>query len=309
MSDGLHADEHVIDPGLVHALLRRTAPELAELPIQVLPTTGSSNALFRLGNQFLVRLPRQPGGGATITKEARCLPNVAARLPVRCPEIVVLGEPGPFYPEHWSVVRWLDGEVPTAGAGGLGLAADLADVVAALRAVDVPSAGDQGSQLTWYRGLPLASRDLDTREHLAACRDIPGLDLDLQLAEIVWDEAMTMPSIHEVSGLHWYHGDLVCENVLIDTDGRLAAVLDFGGLSVGDPTIDLHGAWELLDGPGREVFRTALAVDDVTWLRGRAWALSIALMTLPYYWHTMPRRCADRLTMAHAVLEDARATR
>ena len=89
-------------------------------------------------------------------------------------------------------------------------------------------------------------------------------------------------------------------------DGRLRAVLDFGCLSVGDPTIDLHGAWELLDPVGRRRFRARLGVDDAEWLRGRAWALSIAVMTFPYYWHTMPQRCASRLVMARAVLADDR---
>lgn len=71
--------------------------------------------------------------------------------------------------------------------------------------------------------------------------------------------------------------------------GRLTAVLDFGALSVGGPTVDLICAWELL---------------DATWLRSRGWALFIAVMTFPYYWQTMPVRCADRLVMARAVLVD-----
>jgi hypothetical protein len=53
------------------------------------------------------------------------------------------------------------------------------------------------------------------------------------------------------------------------------------------------------------VFRDAVGVDDETWLRGRAWALALALMTFPYSWTTMPERCANRLTVARAVLADA----
>ena len=80
--------------------------------------------------------------------------------------------------------------------------------------------------------------------------------------------------------------------------------LILGGLAVGDPAVDLMVAWELLDPSGREELRVELEVDDATWLRGRAWALAVAVMTLPYYWHTMPGRCADRLVMARAVLSD-----
>ncbi|MEU6134555.1 hypothetical protein [Nocardioides sp. NPDC047086] len=57
-----------------------------------------------------------------------------------------------------------------------------------------------------------------------------------------------------------------------------------------------------MDSRGREEFRGALGLDDDTWLRARAWALFIAVMTFPYYWTTMPVRCADRVVMARAVL-------
>jgi aminoglycoside phosphotransferase (APT) family kinase protein len=89
------------------------------------------------------------------------------------------------------------------------------------------------------------------------------------------------------------------------TDGRLTGVVDFDGLAVGDPTVDRHGAWEVLDPPAREVFRTRLKVDEAEWLRGRAWALAIALGTFTYYWATMPGRRRDRLAMAKSVLDDA----
>jgi aminoglycoside phosphotransferase (APT) family kinase protein len=115
---------------------------------------------------------------------------------------------------------------------------------------------------------------------------------------------MASPDIDRRVEQRWYHGDLLAENLLV-RNGRLAAVLDFGGLSVGDPTIDLLAGWGVLDAPAREVFRAALGVDESTWLRGRAWTLSIALITFPYYWHTMPTRCADNLALARSVLADA----
>jgi hypothetical protein len=85
-------------------------------------------------------------------------------------------------------------------------------------------------------------------------------------------------------------------------------LLDFGGLAFGDPTVDLIVAWEVLDAGAREVFRRAVGSDDETWLLGRAWALSIAVMTFPYYWDSMPKRCHSRLAMARSVLADAAVT-
>lgn len=98
--------------------------------------------------------------------------------------------------------------------------------------------------------------------------------------------------------------DLLCENLLV-RDGRLVGVLDLGALCLGDPAADHIVAWEALDERARETYRDAVAVDEAEWLRGRAWALAVALMTLPYYRDTMPERCVDRLVMARAVLADA----
>lgn len=298
MSARMHDDELMIDADLVRSLLRRDLAAYAELPLRPLDSTGSTNRLFRLGEEHLVRLPRQPRGSAAIKQEARWLPGFATNLAVATPEVVTVGEPGFGYPERWSVVRWLDGEKPAPGAGDV-TAADLASVVTGLRRTEVPQEALADSELRWYRGEPIAGFDADVRFRLKECRELADLDLDLDAVEAVWDEVMALPSAE--TGTHWLHGDLLAENLLA-RDGRLTAVLDFGALSVGDPTVDLICAWELLDTSGRDEFRTLLELDDATWLRSRGWALFIAVMTFPYYWQTMPVRCGDRLVMARAAL-------
>jgi aminoglycoside phosphotransferase (APT) family kinase protein len=314
VTDPLHDDELPIDLSLVRALVDRALPEWSSLALTPLRATGSSNALFRLGDELLIRLPRQPGGSATIEKEAHWLPQIGPLLPVSVPEVVAVREPDLGYPERWSVVRWLEGDVPMAVDPALGagptcqaLARDLAAVVAALHDIPVPDSALADPQLRWYRGAPLGSMDDTTRRSVAACRDIAGLDLDLDAALRIWEAAMALPESDQGSTPRWYHGDLMAENLLV-RDGRLAAVLDFGGLAVGNPTVDLVVAWEVLDASSREVFRRALEVDETSWLRGRAWALSLALMTFPYYWSTMPDRCASRLAVARSVLADVAPT-
>lgn len=308
----LHDDEFLIDVRLVRALVDRALPECASLPLSPLRASGSSNALFRLGDELLVRLPRQPGGSATIEKEARWLPQIGPLLPVAVPQVVAIGEPDLGYPERWSVVCWLDGEVPTVvdpvsdpAPTRCALARDLAIVVNALRDIEVPHSALADPELRWYRGAPLRTRDVSTRRVVEVCRAISDLDLDLDAALRVWEEAMALPDIgQQASNPRWYHGDLLAENLLV-RDGRLAAVLDFGGLAVGDATVDLIVAWEVLDTASREIFRRVVGADEESWLRGRAWALSLALGTFPYYWRTMPDRCAGQLAVARSVLTDA----
>jgi aminoglycoside phosphotransferase (APT) family kinase protein len=252
----LHEDEIEVDLPLVRALVDRALPDLAGRPLRRLDTCGSSNVLYRLGDDLLVRLPRQPGGSETITKEARWLPYVAAALPVAVPRVVAVGEPDLGYMERWSVVCWLDGDVVDAPVGpgtvAAELARDLADVVGALGELAVPSDALADPALRWYRGDPLAAMDAATRRYLADCRSLPGVDLDVDACLRVWEAAVVRASASEVVAPRWLHGDLVAENLLLRED-RLAAVLDFGGLSVGDPTVDLVVGWDVLDPAAREV--------------------------------------------------------
>lgn len=318
MSTVLHDDELPIDDTLVRSLIARDLPDHSSLPLCRLGASGSTNLLYRLGEDLLVRLPRQPGSGDSIAKERRWSPLMATNLPVAVPEVVFVGRPGFGYPEPWSVMRWIDGVHPRsvgpdepASAERSRMARELADVVAALSAIAVPDAARTDPTLRWYRGRPLSDFDADARRNIEICRSMPELDLDLDAATRIWDDALTLPGATAQPGVtaedRWYHGDLVAENLLLDDAGSLAAVLDFGALSIGDPTVDLHGAWEILDAPAREVLRDRLGVDEATWLRGRAWALGLALGTFGYYGATMPGRCRDRLAMARNVLADAAA--
>lgn len=306
----LHDDEIPIDTGLVRALVGRALPGLRGLPVRRLDASGSSNALFRLGDELLVRLPRQPAGSAVIAKEARWLPVLRHWLPVAVPEVISVCGPDRGYPGFWSVVRWIDGDHPEVVTPEMppdprreNLAAGLAEVVRALGRAGVPdeAAGDPG--LRWYRGEPLAAIDTVTRQNIERCRALGDFGFDVDAAGHLWDEAIRLPGAEDRPAPRWYHGDLAAENMLT-RQGHLAAVLDFDGLAVGDPAIDLAVAWEVLDPPAREIFRRTLAVDDATWLRGRAWALCISLM-IWYYWTTMPQRRASRIAVGRNILADA----
>ncbi len=310
MARTLHSDEIPIDDALVRDLVGRAMPAYADAPIRRLTSSGSTNAMFRLGDDLLVRLPRQPGGSAAITKEATWLPVLAPLLPVTVPDMIAVHPPDRDYPERWSVVRWIDGAHPEVVTPDTavdprreGLAEGLATMLDALRQVEVPTAAVDDPHLRSYRGEPLAAMDQATRENLERCRALDDFGFDLDAAERTWDEAMSLPGTADPVTSRWYHGDLAAENLLV-RDGALVAVLDFGGLSVGDPTVDLVAAWEVLDAPARELFRRKVGVDDATWLRGRAWALSIALM-IWYYWTTMPERRARCMAVGRNVLADA----
>lgn len=102
----------------------------------------------------------------------------------------------------------------------------------------------------------------------------------------------------------WIHADLLRSNLLVD-EGKLCAVIDFGGAGVGDPAADVVAAWTVFSRAGRQTFRSALDIDDGTWNRARGFALHQAAMAIPYYIETNPGFVALAKRALEEVLADA----
>jgi aminoglycoside phosphotransferase (APT) family kinase protein len=302
----MHADEIHTDADLVARLLAGQFPGWAQLPIRPVRSAGTDNALYRLGDDMVVRLPRIHWADVSVDKEYRWLPRLAPLLPVAIPVPLARGAPalGEGYPWHWSVYRWLDGENPTVDDRGVsdhlgdapGLATDLASFIAALQRIDPMGAPPAG------RGAPLATRDVPTRAAIEALRGA----VDSDAVTSAWEAALKLPPWTRPPV--WVHADLSPGNVLL-VRHRLSAVIDFSAMGLGDPACDLIIAWNLLPDGVRDLFRTTLQVDDATWARGRGWALSIALIQLPYYRDTNLTLAANARHVIEQVLADHRRAR
>jgi aminoglycoside phosphotransferase (APT) family kinase protein len=289
----MHADETPTDDDLVRRLLAAQCPEWADRPVSPVPSAGTENALYRLGDDLVARLPRLRRAEASLHKELVWIPRLAPQLPVPVPVPVAVGTPTDDYPWTWAVYPWIGGHNPVVGdlAEPDGLADDLADFVTALRRVD--GAGGPAAD----RGVPLSQRDRLTRDALVALRGRIPTDA----ATRAWEQALDAPAWDGPP--HWVHGDLSPGNVLVRA-GRLGAVIDFGSIGVGDPACDLLFAWNLLPSSARARVRSALEVDDATWTRAKGWALSVALIQLPYYWDTNPTLVDNARHVVAEVLAD-----
>jgi aminoglycoside phosphotransferase (APT) family kinase protein len=266
----MHEDEVATDAALVQRLLTAQFPQWAELRIARVPSSGTDNALYRLGADMVVRLPRIGWAVDAVEKERMWLPVFAPHLPVDVPLPLANGKPGEGFDWPWTVYTWLEGDNPSIGGGTIELAHELAAFVRALRSV--PPEGPSAS-----RGGPLAHEDVAVRRALE--------QLDVPRAAELWDEAVRAPQW--TGPPTWFHGDLMASNLLL-RDGRLAAVIDFGTCGVGDPACDLVPAWNFFPPDARELYRAELGVDDATWLRGKGWALAKAVQAIPYYKETNP---------------------
>lgn len=276
----MHDDEAAIDHALVTRLVASQFPHWAQLPVERLAPSGSDNAMFRLGEYLVIRLPRIEGSARAVTHEQRWLPRLKPFLPVACPEPVGLGSPGQGFAWPWSIYRFVDGENPIVGrlSDAEGLADDLAVLIRAFRRIDLSDAPPAGRSV--------AKRDPWVR---AAIAELDAV-LDTTPLTAFWDEAVHHPASQD--GRVWMHGDLAPGNVLV-RDGRLVGVIDFSGTGVGDPAGDLAVAWNLLPANVRPRFRAAVGADEAMWARTQAMAVGQALVQLPYYRVTNPPLAAS----------------
>lgn len=262
--------------GLVHGLLGAQHPDLAGLPLR-LAAHGWDNATFRLGDDLAVRLPRRAVAARLVEHEQQWLPLLAALCPVPVPAPVRIGVPSPTYPWAWSVVPWFAGRhaADEPVSARTPWAAALADALAALH-VRAPA----GAPVNPVRGGALAGRSAAFRERLAAGH-LDSLVPDARSrAEALWEDALAAPAWPGPPV--WAHGDPHPAN-LVTRDGTLAALLDFGDVTAGDPACDLATAWLTFDATGRAAFRArsdALAdrveADPGRWRRAAGWALAMA---------------------------------
>jgi aminoglycoside phosphotransferase (APT) family kinase protein len=291
----MHADEVDTDPDLVRRLLAAQLPQFADLPIEPFPSTGTVNAIYRLGSVLCVRMPRVAAWARDLRREVRWLPRLAPHLPLAVPEPLARGRPGLGYPYHWAVYRWIEGEPWAADriADPSAAAADLAGFVASLRRIDTVGAPRSG------RSGRLSTRNRPLRSVMEALDGV----IDAGAVTAVWEESLTAPAWSEAPV--WTHGDLLPPNLLL-RDGRLHAVIDFGGVGIGDPACDLIAAWSVCTAETRPLFRAALDPDDATWARARGWALSIALFIIPYYPETNPAFVDMAMHMVDELLDDDR---
>jgi len=262
-----------INISLVRKLVDSQFPQWVDLPITAAEPMGWDNYTYRLGTDMKVRLPSASRYAMQVEKEHRWLPKLASFLPLPIPAPAAVGKPAYGYPWPWSISRWIDGDV--AGLDRIAdlseFAVDLAQFLNALQAVDATNGPPAGPQ-NFYRGGPLTVYDAETRRAIDALGD--RIDTVAMIA--LWDAALqstwTGPPV-------WVHGDVSAGNLLVK-DGRLSAVIDFGSSGVGDPACDLAIAWTRLSTESREAFRAALNADDGLWIRGCAWALWKALITV-----------------------------
>lgn len=268
-----HPDEIPLNDAFVAQLLSEQTPHWANLPLRRVVSSGTDNAIFRLGDKLLLRIPRRPSAVALLSKELQWLPHLQG-LPLEAPVLRFRGHSKRGF--DFGILDWMEGQTATPEQVGnwQEAALSLADFLKALHLKDTrgaPLAGDSNSR----RGVALRELTEVTRPAIDLVTD----EIDASRAHALWEEACTAEFLQPPV---WLHGDLKADNLIV-RDGVLRGVIDWGLSAVGDPAADYATAWFWVDPSARAQFRDRLALDDNDWLRSQGWALYGAVIALSYF--------------------------
>jgi aminoglycoside phosphotransferase (APT) family kinase protein len=266
----MHVDEVDTDPSLVRRLVAEQFPEWADLPVEAIFPLGTDNANYRLGENKLVRLPRQESKVAGLERELEWLPIFASAMPLAIPAPLGHGEPAEGFPFPWGVFTWIEGENVGIDAVAPETGRALAELIFALRRLDATNAPS---------GLRHGSlRDLDDSVRGWVAKFDGQHDGDGLLT--AWKEVVDLPPWEGPPT--WCHCDLDLRNVIF-REGRPSGVLDWGWAGAGDPASDTAVGWKMLSAESRAAFFDALGADEAEIDRARGWTLMQCAGALSYY--------------------------
>lgn len=267
---GTPAAEIEIDDDLVAALIADQHPDLACLPLQFVDV-GWDNAMYRLGDELAVRIPRRALGAALVVNEQRWLPGFAGRLPLPVPVPVRVGTPASGYPWSWSIIPWLHGKTADIDRPAADQALRFATF---LRALHV--AAPEDAPFNPGRGIPLRNRAAAVEERMS--RLLGSTAMITPRIEAIWRDGVNAPIDLPRT---WLHGDLHPRNILVE-NGVISGIIDWGDITAGDCATDLASIWMLFEDPS--VRRRALdaygGVSEATLRRARGWAVLFGVMLL-----------------------------
>ena len=226
-----------VDAALVRRLLATQHPDLADRELAFVGE-GWDNAIFRVGSDLVVRIPRRAAAAELVLHEARALAPLAPRLPLPIPTPVRTGTPGEGYPWAWNVVPWFEGEEAALASPPDADAERFVDFLIALHTEAPADAPDNA-----VRGVPLVEHAEGVERGFAQLRKETGIVTPA--IEAGWADALAAPV---ATTAVWLHGDLHGRNALL-RNGHFAAIIDWRDVTSGDAACDLAALWMLFEDP------------------------------------------------------------
>ena len=272
-----------VDESLARRLIAEQFPRLVGRPIRFL-AAGWDNAVFVVDERLAFRFPQRAIAIPGIEREIAVLPRLGPMLPAPVPVPVHVGRPTDGYPWPFYGAPLIDGiELAASGAdaGRERLGTQLGEFLSVLHRPELAQRFNDDLPVDPMRRADMPARGAIARKWLDEAADLG-----------IWDSAgdadanaliLRAAAAPEATQLSVTHGDLHVRHVLVDAQGGMTGIIDWGDLCLADPAIDLSLLWSSLEGPARAAFREAYGpLDASAELRGRVLGLMLCAALAVY---------------------------
>ena len=262
------AVEIEINKQLVKRLIAEQHPSFSKYKLEFLDE-GWDNVMFRLGEKFMVRIPRRKIANQLLINEQKWLPLFSKKLPIPIPAPVCIGVPNAHYPWHWSIIPWFEGHSSDIDLPHNSQANLLIDFLKKLHVSAPPEAPTNE-----YRGLPLKAKQPNMSVRFEKLKNKSELISDK--IKIIWQEAL---NVDLNKNKVWLHGDMHPRNIIVK-NGEINAIIDWGDMTVGDPATDLSCLWMLFENNIALDAAKIYGASDALIKRAKGWAVFFGAILL-----------------------------
>ncbi|MCA1064144.1 phosphotransferase [Rossellomorea sp. AcN35-11] len=234
-------------------LIESQFPALIPADIKIIDY-GFDNTVMKVNQDWIFRFPRREVAVKLIETEGKLLPLLSERkLGLQFPVPVYYGKPSSLYRWPFLGYRFVDGTIPS-------------------RANRVKREGESALKMAQFLKRLHGTNGMEARE-----RGVPDDELDrlnvekrVPVLQANLKEIKELNLFHQIGRLEEYlqrlpneplpreatlvHGDLHFKNIVVDTEGNVSGVIDWGDVHLGQRAVDLNVIFSFLTPEGREWF-------------------------------------------------------
>jgi aminoglycoside phosphotransferase (APT) family kinase protein len=243
--------EYVVSQQLAHQLINEQFPELEATHLKELGE-GFDNTVFIVDNCYVFRFPRRAVAVDLLETENRILPQLVKHFPVEIPEPIFFGRRSKKYPWPFTGYRFVKGKTPGALTNQTRLKSikSLAEFLRALHTFPIQKAKDLSLSQDALHRLHIAKRKQKLETYIEQLK-LTGLWSDFSALDTY---VSSLSHIDYKNREAIVHGDLHFRNLLVDDEGILSGVIDWGDVHIGHPAVDLAIVYSFLPPEGRALF-------------------------------------------------------
>ncbi|MFC7786276.1 MULTISPECIES: phosphotransferase [unclassified Rossellomorea] len=267
------------------ALIENQFPELHPAKIDIIDY-GFDNTVMNVNSSWVFRFPRREIAVKLLETEGKLLPLLDAKnLGLRIPVPTFFGESSPQYKWPFLGYRYVEGTIPSRASGVVRegeSALKLAWFLKKLHLTDVSEALKRGVPYDELNRLDVEKRIPALEKNI---QEIIELNLFFQAGKLK-DYLKYVPIKPLPSETTLVHGDLHFKNMVVNENGILSGILDWGDVHIGHRAIDLNLAYSYLNPAGRELFFKEYGeVEEVELEYARFKAICTNVVLLLYGYH------------------------